>query len=99
MDRISEGAAAGVERQVSLDIVKMPLPGIARAFVGDDSAGSHWGLKISDNYNEFKGAWDFDYVHSFDNAVDAIMMGAVCLALHNQRCRKYGQAHKTYNRV
>jgi len=60
MDREAVGKAAKVERQLSLEIVRKPLPKLAKDFVGGEG-GDHWGLRIRDNYNEFNGTWDFDY--------------------------------------
>lgn len=63
-DRNAIGEAAGVKRQMSLEIVKTPLPKLAKLVVQNDSAASHWGLRISDNYNEYNGTWDFDFKHT-----------------------------------
>ncbi len=63
-DRNTVGKFAGVERKVSLEVVRTPLPGILNEAVGGGDPGEHWGIRIKDNYNEFNGVWDFDYIHN-----------------------------------
>jgi hypothetical protein len=58
MDYNELGKASGVQREVSLQVVKRDLPFNER--YGKD-AGKHWGIRISDNYNEYSGTWDFNF--------------------------------------
>ena len=78
LSRNAIGKAAGVERKMSLSLARSPLPKIARMAVGKNSKGGyHWGLKITDNYNEINGTWDFDYKHTFFNTAKVLSGGEV----------------------
>ena len=48
MDYNQVGKASGVQRQLSVSILERDLPG--KALAGDGAR--HWGLQVSDNYNE-----------------------------------------------
>ena len=80
-NRNEVGKASGVKRQVSLKVVKTPLAKIIQKIAGDQRITKHWGIRITDNYNEFNGTWDFDYIHTkFNDASVLSGIGAPGLA-------------------
>ncbi len=68
MDRNELGKAAGVKREVSLQVVSEPLPG---------NVDTHWGIEIKDNYNEYNGVWDFRYEKSLDTDFKVLLNARV----------------------
>ena len=76
-DRTAVGKAAGVEREISLEVVRKPLvyQRAAKEIIGESEVDYHWGLRIEDNYNEFSGTWDFDYRHTGANDAAVLIFG------------------------